>query len=227
MRRSKYQVINNFTSPYPPASDLGVFVLINQNPTPIEITATDGTTITLDNVGELGDGSMVRFLTTGTLPTGVVTGQSYWIRLLGGTDVLVYPTPEDFLNDSNAIPIDLGTGSGVHSLIEQTITEDLFAKGHIFLGALLAKELSHPDYTRKILNYPAYQWDEATATVSLNHTLEYNVTSPMTFKFILFLREGTETIGGTIGTADLLIDAKSVQTVTNTQFYKLSWGANA
>lgn len=82
--------------------------------------------------------------TTGTLPTGLATSTTYYIRayLDGTTTFKLYPTETDANNDTNAISIS-GTGSGTHTF-NRTVGGSLT----FFWPAALYTVSSTTDYTR-------------------------------------------------------------------------------
>jgi len=84
-----------------------------------------GTTVTFTVVGNIvnftahgaPNGHAFRFTTTGTLPTGLTAGTTYYLRQ--GTDAnkfTIYPTQADAIADTNQITF-IGTGTGTNQVV--------------------------------------------------------------------------------------------------------------
>lgn len=227
MRRNRQSLEVELADIYPVASNIGHVLLIGNNTTTESFTtnfAVQADRIIITNNLVYGNGARVRFTSTGVLPVPLLSGVDYWVSQDGvdPTKLFVY---DSFDNYSTNTPISLtGNGTGTHTVIEQQFTEAAFLDGNIPFTAIANKEITHPDYTRLVYNYPAVIWDNtdkaAYGTASFTYTRN-PLNAVIDFQFVLLALGSTSTIGSTTGTINALHDFVTPQSITTAQAINL------
>jgi len=228
MQKIKSVLLSQLDANYASASNIGHVILLKDNfdQQTFTTTGTSGTDLTLGSVANLGNGTIVRLSTTGTLPTGLVTGQDYWIVTagVGLTEIKLCPSYDDFL--ANNYSSYTSAGTGVHTLIEQTFTEDYFVRELLTKTALMKKELSHPDYVRKVLNFPdpaSFDNENLYAVKRYQTSWEKLDLAVFSFRYVLVMIGSTSTIGDTTGNLDSLHQYPAAKIVNNIQAINLEF----
>ena len=75
--------------------------------------ATDTEILTTGSDHKYQTGEFVTFYSTGTLPTGLIADEMYYVHVLSATTFTVHPTLEDAIRNTNVVNI-TAAGSGTH-----------------------------------------------------------------------------------------------------------------
>jgi hypothetical protein len=168
-----------------------------------------GTPNITTNANTLVAGAIVRFTTTGTLPTGLATGTDYYViaTSLSTTNIQVSAT----LNGT-AISY-TGTGSGTHAVVRQAGGSQILGNGIHFFTRLPGIYVRNADNTANA--------DLHTRTININAPAGYGGN-------VIDLRVGTSAVfavsnTGNINTNGYIIAGASITAGAN-QY--LGWGSN-
>jgi hypothetical protein len=180
-----------------PTGSLGYLILLKEDLYSGSFIANaDSDEITTTTAHGMITGSRLQLSSSGSLPTSAFgfldSYVDYYAIKTSDTALKLAASLEDALA---GIAFDLtDSGSGTHTLSEQTLTEA------DPVDVLINKEVDHDDYNRR----PISNVGNASAVSSYGEknpiSITYYTSSDLSFRHVLFLRDATSTIGDTTGT---------------------------
>lgn len=195
-------------------------ILLTDTPSAyVGVTATAGTDTLTATGHNFVNGTRVKFSNTGgALPAGLNTTTTYRVVQVA-TDTFKVALDANYdksARTASAVVDITDTGSGTHSVAEQIFDETLDSDVDLFVRAEVA---NYYGTGRQSVTLPAATISGTTASIAQQAFVFTPTTGTITFRYCLFVKGGTGTLGNTTGEVIGLRDEGTTRTLTTGSSY--------
>jgi hypothetical protein len=195
-------------------------ILLEEDPTAIAtVTADAGTDVITATGHDYLNGTRVKFTTTGTLPAGLNTSTTYRVVQVSGATfkVALEANYSKTARTASGVVDITDTGSGTHSVTEQAFDESLDSDVDVYVRHEAATYQGSGRQSSSAL--PAATISGTTASIAQQTFVFTPTTGTVTFRYCLFIKGGSGTLGNTTGDVLGVRDEGTTKTLTTGSSY--------
>lgn len=199
-------------------------ILLEENPTAIAgVTANAGTDVLTATGHDFVNGTRIKFTTTGTLPAGLSTAITYRVvNISGSTFKVALEANYNKVNRTASSAVDItDTGTGTHSVTEQAFDESLDSDVDLFVRKEVASYQGSSRQSSSAL--PAATISGTGAAIAQQTFMFVPTTGTVTFRYCLFIKGGSATLGNTTGEVLAIRDEGTTKTLTTGSNYTATY----